>query len=47
VVERTDAGEEALLGLRTAATSFDQRLRTGITEKEAASLGGASSTDWS
>jgi MarR family transcriptional regulator, transcriptional regulator for hemolysin len=40
VVELTDAGEEAFLRLRTAAVSFDQRLRTGITEQEVASLEG-------
>lgn len=40
VVELTDAGEETFLRLRTAAVAFDQRLRTGITEKEMASLEG-------
>ena len=40
VVELTDLGEETFLRLRTAAMSFDQRLRTGITEKEVASLAG-------
>jgi MarR family transcriptional regulator for hemolysin len=40
VVELTDAGEETFLRLRTTAISFDQRLRAGITEAEAASLEG-------
>jgi len=40
VVALTDAGEETFLQLRTAAVAFDQRLRTGITEKEVASLEG-------
>jgi MarR family transcriptional regulator for hemolysin len=38
VVQLTDAGEEAFVRLRTAAVAFDQRLRTGITKKELASL---------
>ena len=40
VVELTDVGEEAFLRLRTAAMSFDQRLRAGITAAEVASLEG-------
>jgi len=40
VVALTDAGEEMFLRLRTAATSFDQRLRAGITEKEMITLEG-------
>jgi MarR family transcriptional regulator for hemolysin len=36
VVELTDAGEEMFLRLRTAAVSFDQRLRADITEQELA-----------
>jgi MarR family transcriptional regulator, transcriptional regulator for hemolysin len=40
VVELTEMGEETFLRLRTAAASFDQRLRAGITEKEVANLGG-------
>jgi MarR family transcriptional regulator, transcriptional regulator for hemolysin len=39
VVELTDSGEETFLRLRTTAMVFDQRLRTGITEKEVAGLG--------
>ena len=31
-------GEETFLRLRTAAVSFDQRLRAGITETELASV---------
>jgi MarR family transcriptional regulator for hemolysin len=38
VVELTNAGEETFLRLRTAAVSFDQRLRAGITEKEVAGV---------
>lgn len=38
VVALTDAGEETFLRLRTAAVSFDQRLRAGITETEVASV---------
>src|ERR1700722_3462251 len=38
VVALTDLGEETFLRLRTAAVSFDQRLRAGITEKQVASL---------
>jgi MarR family transcriptional regulator, transcriptional regulator for hemolysin len=40
VVELTDLGEETFLRLRATATSFDQRLRGGITEKEVAILAG-------
>jgi MarR family transcriptional regulator for hemolysin len=40
VVELTDVGEETFLRLRATATSFDQRLRAGITEKEVATLAG-------
>jgi MarR family transcriptional regulator for hemolysin len=40
VVELTEMGEQTFLRLRTAAASFDQRLRAGITEKEVASLDG-------
>ena len=40
VVELTDLGEETFLRLRATATSFDQRLRAGITEKEVATLAG-------
>jgi MarR family transcriptional regulator for hemolysin len=38
VVELTEMGEEAFLRLRTAAISFDRRLRAGITGKEVATL---------
>jgi MarR family transcriptional regulator, transcriptional regulator for hemolysin len=38
VVELTDAGEAAFLGLRDAAVAFDRRLRRGITTTELASL---------
>jgi MarR family transcriptional regulator for hemolysin len=40
VVELTEAGEETFLRLRRAAVAFDQRLRTGITKDELASLEG-------
>ncbi len=40
VVELTDAGEETFIRLRTAAMAFDQRLRTGVTDKEVADLEG-------
>jgi MarR family transcriptional regulator, transcriptional regulator for hemolysin len=40
VVELTNVGEETFLRLRATATSFDQRLRAGITEKEVATLAG-------
>jgi DNA-binding transcriptional LysR family regulator len=40
VVELTDAGEETFLRLRTAAVSFGQRLRAGISNKEVASFEG-------
>jgi MarR family transcriptional regulator for hemolysin len=38
VVQLTTKGEESFLRLRTAAMAFDQRLRTGVTEKELADL---------
>src|ERR1700733_4072320 len=40
VVELTDVGEETFLRLRATASSFDQRLQAGITEKEVAALAG-------
>lgn len=40
VVELTNVGEESFLRLRTTATSFDQRLRADMTEKEVATLAG-------
>jgi len=40
VVELTEVGEEAFLRLRTTAVAFDKRLRSGITDKEVASLDG-------
>jgi MarR family transcriptional regulator for hemolysin len=40
VVELTPAGESSFLQLRTAAMSFDARLRQGITEQEIAGLEG-------
>jgi MarR family transcriptional regulator for hemolysin len=39
VVELTDAGEAAFVRLRSAAVTFDRRLRHGITEQEIADLG--------
>ncbi|MGA7087806.1 MAG: MarR family winged helix-turn-helix transcriptional regulator [Candidatus Dormiibacterota bacterium] len=38
MVALTHAGEEAFLGLRTAAVAFDRRLCAGITDEELASL---------
>jgi MarR family transcriptional regulator, transcriptional regulator for hemolysin len=38
VVELTEVGEDTFLRLRTAAVAFDRRLRSDITEREAASL---------
>jgi MarR family transcriptional regulator for hemolysin len=38
VVELTEKGEAAFLRLRTVAIAFDQRLRTGITDEEIATL---------
>jgi MarR family transcriptional regulator for hemolysin len=40
VVELTESGEAAFLRLRTAAVSFDQQLRGGMTDEEIASLQG-------
>jgi MarR family transcriptional regulator for hemolysin len=34
IVELTNAGEEAFLGLRSAAAEFDRRLRAGIAAEE-------------
>jgi MarR family transcriptional regulator for hemolysin len=39
VVRLTKAGEQAFLQLREAAVAFDTRLRTGLTDAEADSLG--------
>jgi MarR family transcriptional regulator, transcriptional regulator for hemolysin len=38
VVELTEAGEDAFLGLRRAAVAFDQRLRIGMTGDDLASF---------
>lgn len=38
IIALTQAGEEAFIRLRTAAGSFDQRLRTGLGEAELATL---------
>lgn len=38
VVELTDQGEAAFLRMREAATGFDRRLRTGISEDDLATL---------
>jgi MarR family transcriptional regulator for hemolysin len=38
LVELTEAGEAAFLRLRSAAAGFDQRLRIGINEEDAANL---------
>jgi MarR family transcriptional regulator for hemolysin len=38
VVELTDAGEAAFLGLRDAAMAFDRRLRRGLSADEIAAL---------
>jgi MarR family transcriptional regulator, transcriptional regulator for hemolysin len=38
VVTLTEAGEEAFLRLRTAAMTFDARLRTGLTDTDLATL---------
>jgi MarR family transcriptional regulator for hemolysin len=38
VVELTEAGEDAFLGLRRAAVAFDQRLRVGMTGDDLASF---------
>lgn len=38
VVELTDAGEAAFLGLREAAMAFDRKLRRGVNADEAATL---------
>ena len=38
LVELTEAGEAAFLRLRSAAADFDQRLRIGINEEDAANL---------
>ncbi len=40
VVELTDVGHETFLRLRATATSFDQRLRAGITGQEVGTLTG-------
>jgi MarR family transcriptional regulator, transcriptional regulator for hemolysin len=39
VVELTEVGEDAFLGLRRAAVAFDQRLRVGMTSDDLASFG--------
>lgn len=40
VVELTDLGESAFHRLRTAAVTFDQRLRTDLTDEDLTRLGG-------
>ena len=40
LVELTDAGEALFLRLRDAAFAFDQRLRRGLTDRDAADLEG-------